>query len=99
MALFKRNDNKDQAAEDLAEGQAEDTLQNAPGTNAEDAPVEDSAPEQAPASRKRFGKPNRKPKPKRNLHGVVRIEELEQALADQDFDDIDPDLFHQISVP
>ena len=42
MALFKRNDNKDQAAEglaeDLAEGQAEDTSQNAPGTNAEDAP-------------------------------------------------------------
>lgn len=37
MALFKRNDNKDQAAEDT--------------------PGEDSAPEQAPASRKRFGKP------------------------------------------
>ena len=74
MALFKRNDNKDQAAEDLAEdlaeGQAEDTSQNAPGTNAEDVPGEDSAPEQAPASRTRFGKPNRKPKPKRNLRGV-----------------------------
>lgn len=95
MALFKRNDNKDQAAEDLAEdlaeGAAEDTSQDAPGANAEDALGEDSAPEQAPASRKRFGKPNRKPKPKRNLRGVVRIEELEQALADQDLDDIDPD--------
>lgn len=99
MALFKRNDNKDQAAEDLAEGQAEDTLQNASGTNAEGAPVEDSAPEQAPASRKRFGKPNRKPKPKRNLHGVVRIEELEQALADQDFDDIDPDAVVSMYMP
>lgn len=102
MTLFKRN-NKDQAAEDLpedlAEGQAEDTLQNAPGTNAEDAPVEDSAPEQAPASRKRFGKPNRKPKPKRNLRGVVRIEELEQALADQDFDDIDPDAVVSMYMP
>lgn len=38
MALFKRNDNKDQAAEGLAEDLAEDTSQNAPGTNAEDAP-------------------------------------------------------------
>lgn len=96
MALFKRN-NKDQAAEDLpedlAEGQAEDTLQNAPGTNAEDALVEDSAPEQAPASRKRFGKP------KRNLRGVVRIEELEQALADQDLDDIDPDAVVSMYMP
>ena len=103
MALFKRNDNKDQAAEDLpedlAEGQAEDTSQNAPGTNAEDVPGEDSAPEQAPASRKRFGKPNRKPKPKRNLRGVVRIEELEQALADQDLDDIDPDAVVSMYMP
>ena len=80
MALFKRNDNKDQAAEDLAEGAAEDASQDAPGANAEDAPGEDLAPEQASASRKRFGKSNRKPKPKRNLRGVVRIEELEQAL-------------------
>lgn len=97
MALFKRNDNKDQAAEDfaedLAEGQAEDTSQNAPGANAEDAPGEDSAPEQAPASRKRFGKP------KRNLRGVVRIEELEQALADQDLDDIDPDAVVSMYMP
>lgn len=103
MALFKRNDNKDQAAEDLAEdlaeGQAEDTSQNAPGTNAEDVPGEDSAPEQAPASRTRFGKPNRKPKPKRNLRGVVRIEELEQALADQDLDDIDPDAVVSMYMP
>ena len=84
MALFKRNDNKDQAAEDLAEDlterQAVDTPADAPGANAEDAPGEDSAPEQAPASRKRFGKPKRKRKPKRDLRGVVRIEELEQAL-------------------
>ena len=91
MALFKRNDNKDQAAEDLTEGmaeeQAEDTSQNAPG--------EDSVPEQAPASRKRFGKP----KPKRNLRGVVRIEELEQALADQDLDDIDPDAVVSMYMP
>ena len=103
MALFKRNNNKDQAAEDvaedLAEGQAEDASQDAPGTNAEDAPVEDSAPEQAPASRKRFGKPNRKPKSKRNLRGVVRIEELEQALADQDLDDIDPDAVVSMYMP
>lgn len=107
MALFKRSDNKDQAAEglaedlaeDLAEGQAEDTSQNAPGANAEDAPGEDSAPEQAPASRKRLGKPNRKPKPKRNLRGVVRIEELEQALADQDLDDIDPDAVVSMYMP
>lgn len=96
MALFKRN-NKDQAAEDLAEGQAEDTSQDAPGTNAEDAPGEDSAPEQASASRKRFGKSSRKPK--RNLRGVVRIEELEQALADQDLDDIDPDAVVSMYMP
>lgn len=95
MALFKRNDNKDQAAEDLAEGMAEDTSQGALGVNAEDAPDEDSAPEQAPASRKRFGKPKRK----RNLRGVVRIEELEQALADQDLDDIDPDAVVSMYMP
>ncbi len=53
----------------------------------------------APASRKRFGKPNRKPKPKRNLRGVVRIEELEQALADQDLDDIDPDAVVSMYMP
>lgn len=109
MALFKRNDNKDQAAEDLTENQAEgvaedliedqteDMSQDAPGANAENAPGEDSAPEQAPASRKRFGKPNRKPK--RNLRGVVRIEELEQALADQDLDDIDPDAVVSMYMP
>lgn len=99
MALFKRNDNKDQAAEDLAEGQAGDASQDALGTNAEDAPGEDSAPEQAPASRKRFGKSKRKPKPKRDLRGVVRIEELEQALADQDLDDIDPDAVVSMYMP
>lgn len=103
MALFKRNNNKDQAAEDLpedlAEGQAEEASQDAPGANAEDAPGEDSAPEQAPASRKRFGKPKRKPKSKRNLRGVVRIEELEQALADQDLDDIDPDAVVSMYMP
>lgn len=115
MALFKRNDNKDQAAEDLAEnfveGQPEDvtdgqterqpkgTPQDVPGANAEDAPGEDSAPEQAPTSRKRFGKPKRKPKPKRDLRGVVRIEELEQALADQDLDDIDPDAVVSMYMP
>ena len=101
MALFKRNNNKDQAAEDLTEGAAEDTSRNAPGTNAEDVPGEDSEPEQAPASRKRFGKskPSRKPKPKRNLRGVVRIEELEQALADQDLDDIDPDAVVSMYMP
>ncbi|MEF2854906.1 MAG: hypothetical protein UI917_08915 [Collinsella sp.] len=99
MALFKRNDNKDQAAEDLAEGQAQDTSQDALGANAEDAPGEDSVPEQASASRKRFGKPSRKPKPKRNLRGVVRIEELEQALADQDLDDIDPDAVVSMYMP
>lgn len=97
MALFKRNDNKDQAAEDLAENRAEDTSQDAPGANAEDAPGEDSAPEQVPTSRKRFGK--LKPKPKRDLRGVVRIEELEQALADQDLDDIDPDAVVSMYMP
>lgn len=103
MALFKRNNNKDQAAEDLAEGltegQAEDALQDAPGANAEDAPGEDSAPDQVPASRKRFGKPKPKRKPKRDLRGVVRIEELEQALADQDLDDIDPDAVVSMYMP
>lgn len=104
MALFKRN-NKDQAAEDLAEDlaqdQAEDALQDAPGANTEDAPGEDSAPDQPPASRKRFGKPKPKPKrkPKRDLRGVVRIEELEQALADQDLDDIDPDAVVSMYMP
>ena len=69
----------------MAEGQAEDTSRNAPGTNAEDVPGEDSEPEQAPASRKRFGKskPPASPSPNAILRGVVRIEELEQALADQ----------------
>lgn len=98
MALFKRND-KDQAAEDLAQNQAEDTSQDAPGANAEDVPGEDSAPEQAPAPRKRFGKPKPKPKRKRDLRGVVRIEELEQALADQDLDDIDPDAVVSMYMP
>lgn len=97
MALFKRNNNKEQAAEDLAENQAEDTSQDAPGANAEDVPGEDSAPEQAPAPRKRFGKP--KPKRKRDLRGVVRIEELEQALADQDLDEIDPDAVVSMYMP
>lgn len=103
MALFKRNDNKDQAAEDLAEDfvedQAEDTSQDVPGANAEDAPGEDSAPEQASASRKRSGKSKPKRKPKRDLRGVVRIEELEQALADQDLDDIDPDAVVSMYMP
>lgn len=121
MALFKRNNNKDQAAEDLAEDlaqdqaedatdnlaedqaerQTEDTPADAPGANAEDAPGEDPAPEQASASRKRFGKPKPKPKrkPKRDLRGVVRIEELEQALADQDLDDIDPDAVVSMYMP
>lgn len=35
MALFKRNDNKDQAAEDLAEGMAEDLTEGQP----EDTPA------------------------------------------------------------
>ena len=121
MALFKRNDNKDQAAEDLAEDLAQDqaegvadnlaerqaerqtvdTSADAPAANAENAPGEDSAPDQAPASRKRFGKPKpkRKPKLKRDLRGVVRIEELEQALADQDLDDIDPDAVVSMYMP
>lgn len=101
MALFKRNDNKDQTAEDLAENQAEDTSQDAPGANAEDVPGEDSMPDQPPASRKRFGKfkPKRNRKPKRDLRGVVRIEELEQALADQDLDDIDPDAVVSMYMP
>lgn len=101
MALFKRNGSKDQAAEDLienkAEGQVEDAAQDAPGTNAEDAAGADAAPEQAPAARKRFGKPRRKPK--REKRGVVRIEELEQALADQDLDDIDPDAVVSMYMP
>lgn len=101
MALFKRNDSKDQAAEDLienkAEGQVEDVAQEASGANAEDAAGADAAPEQAPATRKRFGKPKRKPK--REKHGVVRIEELEQALADQDLDDIDPDAVVSMYMP
>lgn len=95
MALFKRNNNKDQAVEDLPE----DTSQDASGANAEDAHGEDSVPEQALASRKRFGKPNRKRKPKRDPRGVVRIEELEQALADQDLDDIDPDAVVSMYMP
>lgn len=101
MALFKRNDNKDKAAEDLienkAEGQVEDVAQETSGANAEDAAGADAAPEQAPATRKRFGKPKRKPK--REKRGVVRIEELEQALADQDLDDIDPDAVVSMYMP
>ena len=99
MALFKRNDNKDKAAEDLAEGQVEDqpeaAFQDASATNAEDPTSTDPAP------RKRFGKSRPKPKrkPKRDLRGVVRIEELEQALADQDLDDIDPDAVVSMYMP
>ena len=91
MALFKRNDNKDQAAEDLAEGMTEDLTESQP----EDTPSTD------PTSRKRFGKSKPKPKrkPKRDLRGVVRIEELEQALADQDLDDIDPDAVVSMYMP
>ena len=86
MALFKRNDNKDQAAEDLAENQAEGMAedsaerqaehqpeaapQDVPATNAEDPTSTDPAP------RKRFGKSKPKRKPKRDLSGVVRNEEL-----------------------
>lgn len=93
MALFKRNDNKDQVAEDLAESRAEGSAEDLTEGQPEDTPSTD------PASRKRFGKPNRKPKPKRNLRGVVRIEELEQALADQDLDDIDPDAVVSMYMP
>ena len=95
MALFKRNDNKDQTAEDLAEdlpeGVAEDLTEGQPEGQPEDTPGTDPDP------RKRFGKP--KSKPKRNLRGVVRIEELEQALADQDLDDIDPDAVVSMYMP
>ena len=109
MALFKRNDNKDKAAEDLAEdqvegmaedlgeGQAEAQLetapQDAPAANPEETPSTDPTP------RKRFGKHKPKRKPKRDLRGVVRIEELEQALADQDLDDIDPDAVVSMYMP
>lgn len=103
MALFKRNNNKDQAAEDLAEdlpegvaedlaeGMAEDLTEGQPEGQPEDTPGTDPDP------RKRFGKP--KSKPKRDLRGVVRIEELEQALADQDLDDIDPDAVVSMYMP
>ena len=91
MALFKRNDNKDKAAEDLAEGQPEAAPQDTPAANAEETLGADPAP------RKRFGKPKRKPK--REKRGVVRIEELEQALADQDLDDIDPDAVVSMYMP
>lgn len=87
MALFKRNNNKEQAAENHAEGMAEDLTEGQP----EDTHSTDPAP------RKRFGK--RKRKPKRDLRGVVRIEELEQALADQDLDDIDPDAVVSMYMP
>lgn len=107
MALFKRNDNKDQTAEDLAEdlpegvaedlaeGMAEDLTEGQPEGQPEDTPGTDPDP------RKRFGKPKPKPKrkPKRDLRGVVRIEELEQALADQDLDDIDPDAVVSMYMP
>lgn len=93
MALFKRSDNKDQAAEDLAENQAEGVAGDLTESQPEDTPSTDPAP------RKRFGKPKRKPKPKRDLRGVVRIEELEQALADQDLDDIDPDAVVSMYMP
>lgn len=95
MALFKRNDNKDQTAEDLAEGMAEGMTEDLTESQPEDTPSTD------PTSRKRFGKskPKRKPKPKRDLRGVVRIEELEQALADQDLDDIDPDAVVSMYMP
>lgn len=103
MALFKRNDNKNQpaedlaedlpegVAEDLAEGMAEDLTEGQPEGQPEDTPGTDPDP------RKRFGKP--RSKPKRNLRGVVRIEELEQALADQDLDDIDPDAVVSMYMP
>lgn len=101
MALFKRNNNKEQAAEDLAENQAEDTPADALAANAED--VAEGQPEDTPstdpAPRKRFGKSKLKRKPNRNLRGVVRIEELEQALADQDLDDIDPDAVVSMYMP
>lgn len=91
MALFKRNDNKDQAAEDLAENQTEGVAEDLTEGQPEDTPGTDPDP------RKRFGKP--RSKPKRNLRGVVRIEELEQALADQDLDDIDPDAVVSMYMP
>ena len=92
MALFKRND-KDQAAENLAENHAEGMAEDLTEDQPEDTPSTDPAP------RKRFGKPKRKPKPKREKRGVVRIEELEQALADQDLDDIDPDAVVSMYMP
>ena len=91
MALFKRNNNKDQAAEDLAENQTEGVAEDLTEGQPEDTPGTDPDP------RKRFGKP--RSKPKRNLRGVVRIEELEQALADQDLDDIDPDAVVSMYMP
>ena len=95
MALFKRNDNKDQAAEDLAEDVAEGMTEDLTESQPEDTPSTD------PTSRKRFGKSKPKPKrkPKREKRGVVRIEELEQALADQDLDDIDPEAVVSMYMP
>lgn len=64
--------------------------------------VEDSAEnaaEGAPAGKtKRFRKPKKR-KTRRDRHGVVRIEDLEQALADQDPDDIDPDAIVSMYMP
>lgn len=99
MALFKRNDNKDQAAEDLAENQAEGVAEDLAEGMAEDLTEgqPEDTPSTDPAPRKRFGKPKRKSK--RDLRGVVRIEELEQALADQDLDDIDPDAVVSMYMP
>lgn len=98
MALFKRN-NKDQAAEDLAEDLAQDQAEGVADNLAESQP--EDTPSTDPTSRKRFGKSKPKPKrkPKRDLRGVVRIEELEQALADQDLDDIDPDAVVSMYMP
>lgn len=95
MALFKRNNNKEQAAEDLAEGVAENHAEGMAEDLTEGQPEDTHSTD--PAPRKRFGK--RKRKPKRDLRGVVRIEELEQALADQDLDDIDPDAVVSMYMP
>lgn len=101
MALFKRNNNKDKAAEDLAQDQAEGVAEDLAEGMTEDLTEgqPEDTPSTDPAPRKRFGKPKRKPKPKRDLRGVVRIEELEQALADQDLDDIDPDAVVSMYMP
>ena len=89
MAPFNRDrdNSKDQAAEDMAENRTPEAAE--PQASAAESPAESHPGKRR---KRRFGRD-------KNTEGVVRIEDLEEALADQDADDIDPDAIVSMYMP